>query len=403
MAKVRFDARCGRYYLDYYVNGRRKREYPETPGKKAAEKALTARLAAIDAGTYGLSGPRPVAPTFGDFAEHYLRTYSIGAPEATWADRAWLPAWKASGHRPVKASWERDLTSLVHLGPAFGETRLDAITPADVEKYKLARLASLSKFDRPVAPASVKLELALLKHVFTKAISEGLVTVNPVKAIEMPTVENRRKRIVSPSEWPTLHRELAPHLKGPMTVALFIGSRIGAVLALRRKDVRFTGSGAEVTLTKTKRGKLHVVPVLGPALAVLREAAKNKLPEAWLFTYRGKPITRYRTAWNAACRRAGLTEPLHVHDLRRTAGTLMLEAGADLVTIRDVLGHTNVATTERYLAPVAHRITDALAGAAALMATGHEATQAKAAAGTGHIVDTSALDPVRLAVVASGN
>ncbi len=368
MAKVRQDKRNGKWFIDYYVGTRRKREWLKHGGKKAAQEALTARLRHIDAGRFDLIDRAP-SPLFEAWAAHFLRTYSVGDPRATWEDRAWIKPWLAEGRRPLKKSWERDCSALTHLAPAFQGKTLAQITGADVERYKNARLGALGPHKRPVAPSTVRLELALMKVMYTKAISEGQAQANPVKGVAFPQADNRRKRVVSAEEWARLLAELPAHLKGPMTVALYTGSRIGAVLALRKGDVRFGDGGAEVTLTKTKRGKQQIIPALGPALEILWTACKEKAPGDLLFLFRGKPIRNYRTGWANACERAGILDPPHVHDLRRTAGTRMLEAGADLVTVRDVLGHTTVSTTERYLSPATKRIRDALAGVAKAMSS----------------------------------
>ncbi len=398
MAKVRQDKRNGRWFIDYYVGAKRKREWVQHGGKKQAQEALTARLRQIDAGRFDLIDRAP-SPAFEDFARHFLRTYSVGDARATWTDRKWIKPWLAEGRRPLKKSWERDCSALTHLAPAFQGKPLDQITGADVERYKNARLAALGPHKRPVAPASVRLELALLKVLYTKAISEGQARANPVKGVAFPQADNRRKRVVSAEEWAQICAELAPHLKSPMTVALFTGSRIGAILALTRGDVRFGDGGAEITLVKTKHGKQQIVPALGPALEILWAACKGKAPGDRLFTYRGKPIARYRTAWAAACRRAKIADPPHVHDLRRTAGTRMLEAGADLVTVRDVLGHSTVSTTERYLAPATRRIREALAGAARAMAGPSADAEAPAA---GQQLGSKALDADLVPALTSG-
>ncbi|HYB96410.1 MAG TPA: tyrosine-type recombinase/integrase [Vicinamibacterales bacterium] len=60
-------------------------------------------------------------------------------------------------------------------------------------------------------------------------------------------------------------------------------------------------------------------------------------------------VASIKTAWRLACRRTRL-EDLHFHDLRREAGSRWLEGGVPLQTVRDWLGHTNVAQTSTYLA-----------------------------------------------------
>ncbi len=61
----------------------------------------------------------------------------------------------------------------------------------------------------------------------------------------------------------------------------------------------------------------------------------------------GKPFTTIKTAFNAACRRAAI-EGLWFHDLRRTFATRLLQKGADVETVRTLLGHRSILTTQRY-------------------------------------------------------
>ena len=65
---------------------------------------------------------------------------------------------------------------------------------------------------------------------------------------------------------------------------------------------------------------------------------------------RGDNIKTVRTAFEAACRRAGLGG-LRFHDLRHTAATRMVELGANIVAISKILGHSDIKTTMRYTHP----------------------------------------------------
>jgi len=62
----------------------------------------------------------------------------------------------------------------------------------------------------------------------------------------------------------------------------------------------------------------------------------------------GRPLITIKTAFNAACRRAGI-HGLRFHDLRRTFATHLLHRGADIETVRDLLGYHSIVMTERYL------------------------------------------------------
>jgi integrase len=65
---------------------------------------------------------------------------------------------------------------------------------------------------------------------------------------------------------------------------------------------------------------------------------------------KGNQIKTIRTAYEAACKRAGL-KGLRFHDLRHTAATRMVESGANIVSISKILGHSDIKTTMRYARP----------------------------------------------------
>ena len=65
---------------------------------------------------------------------------------------------------------------------------------------------------------------------------------------------------------------------------------------------------------------------------------------------KGEPIKTIRTAFKAACKRAGLKN-LRFHDLRHTAATRMVESGVNIVSISKILGHSDIKTTMRYAHP----------------------------------------------------
>ena len=62
----------------------------------------------------------------------------------------------------------------------------------------------------------------------------------------------------------------------------------------------------------------------------------------------GKPLTTVKTGFVAACRRAGIAG-LRFHDLRHTFGSRLVEKGADIETVRSLLGHASIAVTQRYV------------------------------------------------------
>jgi len=164
-------------------------------------------------------------------------------------------------------------------------------------------------------------------------------------------------------------------------VSSYAGLRLGELLALRWRDVDFTGSRLTVgralsggVETSTKSRRARQVPLPDQAAAAL-----DRLSRRENFTGPGElvfcgPLGRtldpsaLRRRYRRAQADAGLA-PLRWHDLRHTYGSLLAAAGVDLVKIKSAMGHSNIATTERYLharpaSEQAAEFTEAFAGRA---------------------------------------
>ncbi len=144
-------------------------------------------------------------------------------------------------------------------------------------------------------------------------------------------------------------------------VAAYAGLRMGELLALRWRDVDFTGHALTISRgmsagieSSTKSGTVRRVPLPDQAAGALDRLSKRQD-----FTAAGELVfvnVLGRTLDGSALRRrfkrardaAGL-RPLRFHDLRHTYGSLLAASGVDLVTIQSAMGHADLATTGRYL------------------------------------------------------
>ena len=110
----------GVYWIDYYVNGRRKRERIG-PDKRLAETVLRKRKVAIAQGKY-LEKQRPITTTFDELADIYMR---------------WIAPDPTKGLPPRKRSWKSaEVYAITKLREYFGGQRVTTITPAAVEAYR---------------------------------------------------------------------------------------------------------------------------------------------------------------------------------------------------------------------------------------------------------------------------
>jgi integrase len=144
-------------------------------------------------------------------------------------------------------------------------------------------------------------------------------------------------------------------------VAAYSGLRLGELLALRWRDVDWSGSALTISRSlssgvegTTKTGHVRRVPMADQAAAALNRLSQRQdfvSPDDYVFCNAlGRPLDgsalrrRYKRARDAA----GL-RPLRWHDLRHTFGSLLVAGGVDLVSIKDAMGHSQLTTTSRYL------------------------------------------------------
>ncbi len=144
-------------------------------------------------------------------------------------------------------------------------------------------------------------------------------------------------------------------------VAAYAGLRLGELLALRWRDIDFTGHALTVSRamsggveSSTKSGRVRRVPLPDQAAAALEHLSRRgdyTAPGELVFcNVLGRPLdgSALRRRFKRARDAAGM-RPLRFHDLRHTYGSLLAAGGVDLVTIQAAMGHSALSTTSRYL------------------------------------------------------
>ncbi len=238
----------------------------------------------------------------------------------------------------TKRSWKTDGYRLKNLKEFFKDIELREITPLMIQKFRAWRLKA------GVSKVTTNREIQLLKKIFNVAIDESYLNENPATKIKLYSeLDTVRDRVLSEEEEPALFKELAEHVRPLVFVALNTGMRRGELLNLKWQNVDF--EKRQIKVEKTKSKKVRFIPINSVLFDKLSSLKLKSGKEQRVF-----PFTFIQTAWENARRRAGL-EDLNFHDLRRTFGTRLLEAGVDIVTISKLYGHSTVLVTQRYLHP----------------------------------------------------
>jgi len=249
----------------------------------------------------------------------------------------------------------REKVSAARLMEQIGtETPFGSISSAIVAQHRDARLKEVSAY-------SVRQELALLSHLFTKAKKEWEIPVeNPVSGIERPAPPRGRTRFLTEQEASKLLEACRKARNKSfyyfILTLLHTGMRASEAAGLYWRQINL--KKRVIYLLDTKNKDPRWVPLtkdLVAELSNLREITEGRdenlvfLNEGQLQSDRAKarPGIKFREAFDAAKKRAGLHD-LHMHDLRHTAASHLIMAGVDIRTLADILGHRTLQMVQRY-------------------------------------------------------
>ena len=240
----------------------------------------------------------------------------------------------------------------------------EAVRPQDVDALAVRSfLAHLSRAE--VGRRSQGRALSAVRSLFRFACREGELTTNPAAAIRTPKHPKHLPRHLRPGEVENLIEQ--PEGSEPLTLRdrAFLellyasGLRVGELVSLDWDDLDLTG---RVLRVLGKGGKERMVPFGKPAAEALRawRAASASLrpegptgarePEPVFLNARGGRLTdrSVRRLLDRYADAAKLPPGIHPHTLRHTFATHLLEGGADLRAIQELLGHSSLGTTQKY-------------------------------------------------------
>lgn len=213
-------------------------------------------------------------------------------------------------------------------------------------------------------PASIAAKLAALRGFFSHLKKKGLVTSSPAAAVRTPKVKRKLPGFVSVDEASRLadidwdDSPAGARDKAMVEVLYGSGLRVSELCSLDLDSIDLDSGSVRV---RGKGGKERLVPLGRKAVEALeshlrqREAVvvvKNKMahPEA-LFLNRSGGRLSVRSVQRMVSRRGihvATRETVHPHALRHSCATHMLDGGADLRVIQELLGHASLSTTQRY-------------------------------------------------------
>lgn len=279
-------------------------------------------------------------------AEHTQRTYAALLNKfVTWAGKQNISDWKHVELKHLMAFLQHERERALESGPKDSPRRLSS--------------------------ESVYLEIAALRAFYRFAENEKLLPVNVAENLSLPRRWKRLPKALTDAEIRMLLEPEQPETpqtlcdQAILELAYASGLRLAELKNLRLEQLHLEAGFINVI---GKGNKERVVPVGKKATEALNrfiEAGRPKLvtqrsPATVFLTSRGTPFASV-TLWlriKNRVRRAGVARNITPHMLRHSFATHLLEHGADLRVIQELLGHANISTTEIYTHVTGNRLRD---------------------------------------------
>lgn len=233
-----------------------------------------------------------------------------------------------------------------HVLPRWGKQRLNEITTQDISKWFAEKIAA------GLAPATIE----KIRVVFSRSFELGRqwnipgADPNPVKNVPRRKFKNARTKYLSADDARRLlaaaKESLNPQLKNIIGLLLLTGARKTELLTAQWQHLDLDRRTWHIPTTKT--GVPRYVPLSQAALDIITDLPRwDKCP--WLLPnpLTRKPYADLKRPWDTARDAAGLPD-LHLHDLRHSAASFMINAGIDLYAVGRILGHADHQSTMRY-------------------------------------------------------
>jgi len=255
----------------------------------------------------------------------------------------------------TRAAYASDLRRLTEFLSARG-----------IEDPSTASVADLREFiyhlkDQGLQATSIRRNLSALRTFYSFLVAEGLTSTDPTERLEAPGIWRRLPEVLSHEEVRRLLEAPSPEARlywrdrALLEFAYASGVRVGELITLRVRELDLD-EGFALVMGKGARERL--VPVGRSAIAALDTYLRELRPRlergggkgVVFLNNRGSPLSRMGV-WKILrghVERAGIEKKVTPHTLRHTFATHLLEGGADLAAVQEMLGHADISTTQIY-------------------------------------------------------
>lgn len=225
---------------------------------------------------------------------------------------------------------------------------MDQITADDIEVWYDLQL-------KRVRTATANCLLRHIKVYFNHAVTENYLPASPAKNVRPVKEATKPVRVFLKEEFRSIVNVMPDYWKNLVKVAIYTGARAGEITRIKVRDIDVENRNPNVTIRSTqsnptKSKKSRVVPLPKNSLDFFSEMIKGKnLEEHLLKNAHGKAWSSLWVSKGFArhVKKAGIKD-CSFHDLRRTYGAWLVMEGADLVTVQENLGHSDIKVTIKH-------------------------------------------------------
>jgi integrase len=272
--------------------------------------------------------------------------------------RQWCEAWLA-GQPARQPATERKVRGVIakQISTTFGRRPLVSVRPSEVQLWA-------AEISRKQSPATARHALGVLRRVFEYAIRDGAIHRNPAAGIRLPKVQGNEPRPLTHVQlWQLAGLMAAIRDRILILIAGYTGLRWGELAALRWSDIdlwartirvrrAFSEEAPRGGMSPVKDHQARTVPIPRVVVDELAFYAAGKAPDDLVFpSAAGTPLRNRnfrRDVFDDAVARLGIQ--ITPHNLRDTAASLAIKAGASVVAVSRLLGHESAATTLNHYA-----------------------------------------------------
>ena len=267
------------------------------------------------------------------------------------------------------AAYRRDLSRYAEFLESRDITSFPEVTATQVSDFLVA--LRLGNSDHAaLASSSAARTIIAVRGLHAFLVKEGVMSTDPARSVKPPGTTKRLPKALSFSEVEQLLAAVGVESSGDISVLMMrdqallellygTGARISELMNLNLEDVSMVTRDLPILRLRGKGDKERLVPVGSHALTALDRylvrarpalATSTKPENAVFLNARGGTLSR-QSAWTIlqeAANRAGLAGKVSPHTMRHSFATHLLENGADVRVVQELLGHASVTTTQIY-------------------------------------------------------